>query len=67
MNINNDDLLLDFFSKTFIRKDRIDISVECVTGLENDADETIWINVRARGQTFLLCNTYRPEWMDNGY
>ena len=45
----------------------IDISVECVTGLENDADETIWINVRARGQTFLLCNTYRPEWMDNEY
>ena len=49
----------------------IDISVERVTGLENDSDETIWINViiqtdknsqqpenwinvRARGQTFLF-------------
>jgi hypothetical protein len=43
----------------------IDISVERVTGLENDADETIWINVRVRGQTFLLCNAYRPEWTDS--
>jgi hypothetical protein len=65
--INNDDLSLDFFSKTFIRKDRNnsggglliyfkdDIFVERVT------DETIWVKVRARGQTFLLCNTFRPE------
>ena len=45
----------------------IDISVERVTGLENDADETIWINVRVRGQTFILCNAYRPEWTDNEY
>ena len=66
MNINNDDLLLDFFSKV-VGFSFIDISVERVTGLENDADKTIWINVRARGQTFLLCNTYRPEWMDNDY
>jgi hypothetical protein len=67
VNINNDDLSLDFFSKTFIRKDRNnsggglliyfkdDIFVERVT------DETIWVKVRARGQTFLLCNTFRPE------
>ena len=47
----------------------IDISVERVhlTDLENDADETIWINVRVRGQTFLLCNAYRPEWTDSEY
>jgi hypothetical protein len=32
-----------------------------VTDLENDTDETIWVKVRARGQTFLLCNTYRPD------
>ena len=67
------------FSKTFIRKDRNnsggglliyfkdDISVERVTDLENDTDETIWTKVRAGGQTFLLCNTYRSEWTDNGY
>jgi hypothetical protein len=53
VNINNDDLLLDFFSKTFTRKDsnnsggelliyfKDDISVERVTVLENDTDETI--------------------------
>jgi hypothetical protein len=23
--------------------------------------------VRARGKTFLLCNTYRPEWTGNEY
>ena len=62
VKINNDDLSLDFFSKTFIRKDRNnsggglliylkdDIFVERVTALENDTDETIWIKVRARGQ-----------------
>ena len=45
----------------------IDISVKRVTGLQNDVDETIWINVRARGQTFRLCNAYRPEWTDSEY
>jgi hypothetical protein len=45
----------------------IDISVEHVTGLENDADDTLWINIRARCQTLLLCNAYRPEWTDNEY
>ena len=71
-------LSLDFFSKTFIKKDRNnsggglliyfkdDIS-ERVTVLENDTDEAIWIKVRATGQTFLLCNTYRPEWTDSEY
>jgi hypothetical protein len=70
---------LIFFSKTFIGKDRNnsggglliyfkdDIFVERVTVLENDTDETIWIKVRTRGQTFLLSNTYRPEWTDNEY
>ena len=58
VNINNDDISLDFF----IRKDgnnsggglliyfKDDIFVERVTALENDTDETIWIKVRARGQ-----------------
>ena len=62
VNINNDDLSLDFFSNTFIRKDcnnsgvglliyfKDDISVERVTDFENDTDEAIWIKVRARGQ-----------------
>ena len=63
VNINNGDLSLDFFSETFIRKDRNnsgdglliyykdDISVERVTDLENDTDEAILIKVRARGQS----------------
>ena len=66
MNINNDDLLLDFFSKV-VGFSFIDISVERVTGLENGADETIWINVRARCQTFLLCKANRPKWTDSEY
>ena len=51
MYINNDDLLLELFSKTFTRKDHIntggglliyfrdDISVERVTGKQNDVDD----------------------------
>jgi hypothetical protein len=51
VNINNDDLLLEFFSKTFTRKDHNNtgggfliyfkdhISVERVTGLQNDDDD----------------------------
>lgn len=30
-------------------------------------DETIWVEIRGKGQHFLLCNTYRPEWTDAGY
>jgi hypothetical protein len=72
VKINNDDLSLDFFSKTFIRKDRNSSGVDFsyilkMIYLLNDTDEIIWIKVRARGQTFLLCNTYRPEWTDNEY
>jgi len=51
VNINNDDLLLEFFSKAFTRKDhnntggglliyfKDDISVDRVTGLQNDVDD----------------------------
>jgi hypothetical protein len=75
VNINNDDLSLDFFSKNDRNNSdgglliyfKDDIFVERVTVLENDTDETIWIKVRTRGQTFLLSNTYRPEWTDNEY
>jgi hypothetical protein len=81
VNINNDNLSLDFFSRTFIRKDcdnsggglliyfKDDIFVERgVTDLENDIDETIWIKVRARGQTFRIgeCPSNSPFLKDNG-
>ena len=35
--------------------------------LENDIDETIWVEVHAKGHSFLLCNTYRHEWTDSEY
>jgi hypothetical protein len=78
-NINNDELLLDFFSTILIRKDRSnsggglllyvkdDIFVERVTDLVNDTHETIWMKVRGRRQAFILCNNYRPEWTENEY
>jgi hypothetical protein len=33
--------------------------------LENDIDEKIWVEVHAKGHSFLLCNTYRHEWTDS--
>ena len=29
--------------------------------------DSIWVEIRGKGQNFLLCNTYRPEWMDSEY
>ena len=31
---------------------------------EKDIDETIWVEVHAKGHSFLLSNTNRPEWTD---
>jgi hypothetical protein len=30
-------------------------------------DETICVEVHAKGHSFLLCNAYRPEWTDSEY
>ena len=32
--------------------------------LENPIDETIWIEVRGRGQQLLLCAAYRSQFSD---
>jgi hypothetical protein len=33
----------------------------------NNLDESLWVQIHAKGQSFLLCNTYRPQWTDNEY
>jgi hypothetical protein len=44
-----------------------DIGIYRKHELENDIDEKIWVEVHANGHSFLLCNTYRPEWTDSEY
>ena len=73
-NINNEELMIDSFSQNIFRKDRNnaggglliytkdDMSVTRKGVLENHIDETIWVEIRGKGQTFLLCCTYRSEW-----
>ena len=67
------------FSKHFVCKDcnssgggiliyfKDDIIVDRITDLENETDETVWVKVHTKGQNFLLCCTYRPEWTDTEY
>ena len=78
-SIENRDIELDSFDKNPQRKDRTnsggglliyskeDIGICRKHELENDIDETIWVEVHAKGHSFLLCNTYRPEWTDSEY
>lgn len=32
--------------------------------LENPIDEILWVEIKGKGQCFLLCCIYRPEWTD---
>jgi hypothetical protein len=69
--INDSDITLDSFPNIIHRKDRSnsggglliysenDISISRKSELENNLDETIWVEIRSKGQSFLLCNTYR--------
>jgi hypothetical protein len=69
-SIENRDIELDSFDKNPQRKDRTnsggglliyskeDIGICRKHELENDIDETIWVEVHTKGQSFLLCNTY---------
>jgi hypothetical protein len=50
-------LLLGFLIYT---KENVNISR--IIQLENNLDETFWVQIHAKGQSFLLCNTYRPQW-----
>jgi hypothetical protein len=79
-SIENRDIELDSFAdKNHQRKDRTnsgcgliiyskeDIGICRKHELENDIDETIMVEVHAKVHSFLLCNTYRPEWTDTEY
>ena len=78
-SIENTDIELDSFDKNPQRKDRTnsggglliyskeDIGICRKHELENHIDETIWVEVHAKDHSFLLCNTYRPEWTDSEY
>ena len=71
--IENRDIELDSFDKSPQRKDRTnsgggllinskeDIGISRKHELENNIEETIWVDVHAKGHSFLLCNTYRPK------
>ena len=74
-SIENRDIELDSFENNPQRKDRTnsggglliyskeDIGICRKHELENDIDETIWVEVHGKVHSFLLCNTYRPEWI----
>jgi hypothetical protein len=77
-SIENRDIELDSIADNNpLRKDRTnygcglliyskeDIGICRQHELENDIDETIWVEVHAKGHSFLLCNTYRSEWTDS--
>lgn len=78
-NICDKDIELNSFSNKIIRKDRNnfggglliyvkdDIGILRRNDLENQSDETLWVEIRAKGQTFLLCNTYRPPESNDGH
>ena len=67
--INDSDITLDSFPNIIHRKDRSNsgdglliysknyISLSRKSELENNLDETIWVEIRSKGQSFLLCNT----------
>ena len=64
--INDSDITLDSFPNIIHRKDRSnsggwlliysknDISISRKSELENNLDETIWVEIRSKGQSFLL-------------
>ena len=78
-HVNDDELKLDSFSKKIIRKDRNRsggglliyvkdyLIVQRKPELENYIDETLWVEIRDNGLSFLLCNTYRSDFSDGQY
>ena len=62
--INDSDITLDSFPNIIHRKDRLnsggevliysknDISISRKSELENNLDETIWVEIRSKGQSF---------------
>ena len=77
--INDSDITLDSFPNIIHRKDssnsggglliysKNDISISRKSELENNLDETIWVEIRSKGQSFFLCNTHRSPCTDIDY
>jgi hypothetical protein len=72
--IDECDIFLESFSNIIQRKDRTNAgdglliyakdSIRMVRKqeLENSIDATLWVEINAKGQSFLVCNTYRAQW-----
>ena len=43
------------------------IGISRIRNLETPLDETTWVLIQGKGQSFLLCNTYRSDYSDNQY
>jgi hypothetical protein len=52
---------------TFLKLNRDGIGISRIRNLETPLDETIWVLIQGKGQSFLLCNTYRSDYSDNQY
>jgi hypothetical protein len=77
--IDECDILLESFSNIIQRQDTTNadggllinakdtIRMVRKQELENSIDETHWVKINAKGQSFLLCNTYRAQWTDLDY
>ena len=77
--IDECDIFLESFSNIIQRKDRTNAgdglliyakdSIRMVRKqeLENSIDATLWVEINAKCQSFLVCNTYRAQWTDPDY
>ena len=79
-NVSDDDIKFESFSPNIMRSDkdgavggglliyvRDGIGISRIRNLETPLDETIWVLIQGKGQSFLLCNTYRSDYSDNQY
>ena len=79
-NVSDDDIKFESCSPNSMRRDRDGaaggglliyvrdgIGISRIRNLETPLDETIWVLIQGKGQSFLLCNTYRSDYSDNQY
>ena len=43
------------------------VNISRIIQLKNNLDESLWVQIHSKGKSFLLCNTYHPQWTDNEY
>ena len=74
-NVSDDDIKLESFSPNIMRRDRdgaaeggvliyvgVGIGISGIRNCQTTLDETIWVLIQGKGQSFLLCNTYRSDY-----